>query len=242
MGMDFNKTIDMIINDLRETREIIDDLKNYPGVPQLQIEIAKSRCKSAEEVISLLKTFTIDRQGLNDNDGKYIAVPEQNISRVSDKPIETGDEDNLNPIRQEKTTGSGQKSEPDRHIRAEGQRQTRRKKGETRIIADRFTHMSNRFNEHLGSGKKDKDVSSMLQSTHLVNLADAIGVNDKFLFIREIFNGNRDNYEEAIVKLEKVDNLSDAMAIISSVTGESEENDAVKQLLELVKRKLPENG
>ena len=55
--MDFNKTIDIIIKDLREAREIIDDLKNYPGVPQLQIELIKSKCKSAEEIIALLKNM-----------------------------------------------------------------------------------------------------------------------------------------------------------------------------------------
>jgi len=33
--------------------------------------------------------------------------------------------------------------------------------------------------------------------------------------------------------------LSDAKAIIMSYTGEGEENEAVRQLLDLVKRKLP---
>jgi hypothetical protein len=55
--MDFNTTIDIIIKDLREAREIIDDFKNYPGVPELQVELAKSKCKSAEEIIALLKSM-----------------------------------------------------------------------------------------------------------------------------------------------------------------------------------------
>ncbi len=49
--MDFNATIDLIIKDLDEAREIIDDLKRYPGVPAFQVEFAKSKCKSASEVI-----------------------------------------------------------------------------------------------------------------------------------------------------------------------------------------------
>ena len=55
--MDFNATIDLIIRDLEEAREIIDDLKKYPGVPVLQVELAKSKCKAAGEVIALLKTI-----------------------------------------------------------------------------------------------------------------------------------------------------------------------------------------
>ena len=53
--MDFNATVDLIIKELNEVREIIDDLKSYPGVPALQVELAKSKCKSAAEVIGLLK-------------------------------------------------------------------------------------------------------------------------------------------------------------------------------------------
>jgi hypothetical protein len=55
--MDFNATIDLIIKDLDEAREIIDDLKKYPGVPVFQVELAKSKCKSAGEVIALLKSL-----------------------------------------------------------------------------------------------------------------------------------------------------------------------------------------
>ena len=55
--MDLNSTIDIIIKDLNDVREIIDDLKKYPGVPELQIELAKSKCKSSSEVIALFKNL-----------------------------------------------------------------------------------------------------------------------------------------------------------------------------------------
>ena len=41
--MDFNATIDLIIKDLEEAGEIIDDLKTYPGVPELQVELEEFR-------------------------------------------------------------------------------------------------------------------------------------------------------------------------------------------------------
>src|SRR5512136_2627765 len=56
-GMDLNATIDIIIKDLNDVRDIIDDLKIYPGVPELQVELAKAKCKSAAEVIALLKNL-----------------------------------------------------------------------------------------------------------------------------------------------------------------------------------------
>ena len=55
--MDFNATIDLIIKDLKEASDIIDDLKMYPGVPVLQVELVKLKCKSAGEIIAMLKTM-----------------------------------------------------------------------------------------------------------------------------------------------------------------------------------------
>lgn len=206
--MDFITTIDLIIKDLREAREIIDDFKNYPGIPLLQVELAKSKCKSAEEVIAYLKTLKPGQ-------------PEKEY-KVKNQIVQ-------NDIVQ--TTV----------IKSETKKPAKPTKTETKIVADKFSHMSDRFNEQLGSKKKGKDVSIMLNIKPLISLDEAIGVNDRFLFIREIFNGNHESYNEAISKLNKVDNLSDGKAIIMSYTGESDENDAVKQLLDLVKRKLPSN-
>ena len=112
---------------------------------------------------------------------------------------------------------------------------------ETSIIADKFSHLSSRFNEQLGGRKGEEDVSDHLKSKKLISLSEAIGVNDRFLFIREIFDGNKDAYAQAISRLETAESLQDAMAVIMSYTGEKDENEAIRQLLDLVKRKLPLN-
>jgi predicted CopG family antitoxin len=80
-----------------------------------------------------------------------------------------------------------------------------------------------------------------LKTKPINSLSEAIGVNDKFLFIREIFKGNKDSFSQAISRLEHSESLEDAKAVIMSYTGDSNENEAVKELLDLVKRKLPSN-
>ena len=182
--MDFNATIDLIIKDLRDASDIIDDLKKYPGVPLLQVELAKSKCKSAGEVIALLKT-------------------------IKEKP-------------------SFIEKEP--AIQKEEQ--------ESSILADKFSHLSGTFNEQLGTMKGDDDIADIMKTQHLSSLLEAIGLNDKFLFIREIFDGNQNAYNQAISRLESTENLTDARAVIMSYTGDNAESEAVKQLMDLVKRKL----
>ena len=205
--MDLNSTIDIIIKDLNEAREIIDDLKKYPGVPELQVELAKSKCKSASEVIALFKNLQAK-----------ITPPVQDKPQVKETVVTVIPE--VNPVAREETV------------------QTVKKPAESGIIADQFSNRPESFNEKLGNLKHDEDVLEILKTKPLSSLDEAIGVNDKFLFIREIFDGKTESYNQAIEKLESVGSLSDAMAVIMSYTGENTGNEAVKQLLDIIKRKF----
>jgi hypothetical protein len=192
--MDFNATIDLIIKDLNEASEIIDDLKKYPGVPALQVELAKSKCRSAGDVIALLKSL-----------GDIIPVQNEKVQKKEKEP-ET------------------KKSEI--------------KIAETFILADKFTPPSDLYDEQSTGIKAEKDLSDHLKVKSITSLSEAIGISDKFLFMGEIFNGNKESYAQAILKLDKAENLEDATAIIMSYPGQNSENEAVVQLLELVKLKL----
>jgi hypothetical protein len=213
--MEFNATIDLIIKDLDEAGKIIDDLKNYPGVPALQVELAKSKCKSAGEVIGLLKSM---------KDNQSVAITSPPVVKTSPAIVKTAPPDVITPPPAEK------KEESKKNLKIVS---------EPAIIADNFSHLSKRFTEPAGNLKSNVDVSEILEKKPLTSLSEAIGVNDKFLFISEIFEGNKDAYKQALLRLENAHSLSDARAVIMSYTGDKAENEAVKQLLSLVKRKLP---
>ncbi len=195
--MDFNATVDLILKDLNEAREIIDDLKNYPGVPVLQVELAKSKCKSAGEVIALLKNI------------KNEEVRQKPEIRLASPDIK--------------------KKEPKRPSN---------KPAESAIIADTFG-FTDRINEQIGSLRDDDNVTDIIKTKPLTNLVDAIGVNDKFLFIRELFNGSPESYNQAIARLDSSESFEDAREVLMSYTGDNKETEVVKQLLDLVKRKFP---
>jgi hypothetical protein len=224
--MDFNTTIDIILKDLREVREIVDDLKNYPGIPKLQIELAKSKCRSAEEIIALLKTLKPEEGEKGIDVKKFVEEQPQikppikqepKLIEITDEEAEEKASDNKSPAASEKISDSA-------------------------IIADRFSGSSAILLDQFGDIKKEDDIASVIKTRRLVNLSDAIGVNDKFLFVREIFSGSQPLYEEAISKLNTASSFNDAKTIIMSYPGVNEENEVVKQLLDIVKRKLPSDG
>jgi hypothetical protein len=232
--MDLNAVIDIIIKDLNEARDIIDDLKRYPGVPELQIELAKSKCKSASELITLLKNLPVKSSA--SEEGKSMVKEEIRKEEESFIPDHTAPapEDSFKEDKNQPAPGIMPEVK-------EKQAVTVKKSVESTIIADQFSNRPESFNEKLGNLKHDDDVLESLKSRPLLSLDEAIGVNDRFVFIREIFNGDQESYDQAILKLESVRSLSDARAVIMSHTGEDTDNEALKQLLDLIKRKFPSN-
>jgi hypothetical protein len=234
--MDFNATIDLIIKDLKEASEIIDDLKKYPGVPALQVELAKSKCRSAGDVIALLKDTgdkipdktipVLEKQPSQKKE--ETAAPEKTVKEI--KP----------PDEKKKVSHTVQSPVPEGEKFPESEDPVRKPAGNT-ILADRFSPSSDLYEKQSALIKNEKDLSDQLKSRSISSLSEAIGISDKFLFMGEIFEGDKEAYAQAISRLDKAENLQDAMAIIMSYTGAKPESDAVNQLLELVKLKLPSN-
>jgi len=223
--MDFSKAIDIILKDLGDLGEIIDDLKRYPDVPSFQIELARSKCKGAAEVLSLLRHSGEGRQ----EEISLIEQEQGNVEIEIEIPVKKSQEQI--PVDLPETLKPGQGSVPERE-------QPKIKIAETVILADQFTKPSDRFNEKLGGSKHDSDISEIISTQPLKSLNDAIGINDRFHFINEVFNGSRDAYEQALTRLNMAKSLSDARAVIMSYTGRDEDSEPVKQLLDLVKRKI----
>lgn len=229
--MDFNATIDLIIKDLDEARKIIDDLKKYPGVPALQVELAKAKCKSAGEVIAMLKEIN----GITEPE-KVIPVQQDKeekkvIKQEIIKPLVI-EKQQIIPVEEII------KDEPPK---SETVSEHPKKHDDSTILADSFSHLSNRVNEQLGHHRRDDDVSSQMNAKPITNLAEAIGLNDKFLFMKEIFKGDKEAYSQAIARLESSSSIADARAVVMSYTGNNDDNEALRKLIDLVKRKLPSN-
>ena len=234
--MDFNSTIDLIIKDLNEASEIIDDLKKYPGVPALQVELAKSKCRSAGDVIALLKSIgdTIPSENT--------PIPEKDIHQTRAERVTEAQPARVDMLPEEKKKVSDPVANLNQPIEKNAvSKEPQKKTAETFILADKFSHTSDLYDKQSESIKAAKDLSDHLKAKQMVSLSDAIGLSDKFLFIGEIFDGNKEAYAQAISRLDKAEDLQDAMAIIMSYTGANNENEAVMQLIELVKLKLPSN-
>jgi len=234
MGMDFNTTLELIIKDLDEACKIIDDFKSYPGVPELHIEFAKAKCKSSAEIIALLKK----------NEAAVIKPPAED-KKLTGKEILTIEETVVEEKENHVKTIESQKQfleewAKDVEVEAEPptEKEINKQQKPSSIIADNFTDMPTRINERLGNRENKDDVTEIIKSKPISSLHNAIGLNDSFLLIRELFGGDKAKYEQGIAKLEKATSIAEAETIISEYSNPDDENEASVLLLDLVKRKL----
>ena len=79
--------------------------------------------------------------------------------------------------------------------------------------------------------------SELLRNEPVTDLRRAIGINDRFLLIRDLFGGDGAAYEAAIDALNGFDNLDDCMIYIAEHYAWNPNSDGAVLLMELLERK-----
>ncbi len=108
-------------------------------------------------------------------------------------------------------------------------------------IADKYKNESKSINEKIYSDKEDKSIAAKMQKGQITDLKQAIGLNEKFLFINELFDGNMKAYTEDINALNNQETLEDARKKFEEIKLKNkwdENSDTYKKLLNLVERKF----
>ncbi len=89
---------------------------------------------------------------------------------------------------------------------------------------------------------EDKSVASRLQATPIKSIKDAIGLNEKFLFINELFSGNIQDYNTAIEKLNGFGDANAAFEYLNDLGNTCDWNferseNTIRTLVNLVQRR-----
>lgn len=72
------------------------------------------------------------------------------------------------------------------------------------------------INEKMQAAGNAPSLGERLQQSAIENLNSAIGLNQKFLFINELFDENTDEYLSAVERLNSKNNLPEAMEIVNT--------------------------
>ena len=112
---------------------------------------------------------------------------------------------------------------------------------EKRILADKLTKGDMKsINDIIAANMSDKSISSRMQQNPISNLKSAIGINEKFIFVYELFGGNTQKYSETIEKLNTMPGRDEAISLMEAMRNEYHwdiENMAFQKLVDMVTRR-----
>jgi hypothetical protein len=104
---------------------------------------------------------------------------------------------------------------------------------EKMVVGEKY-HKEPSLNDAMG---EKKSMDSKLTNGRITSLRAAIGLNDRFLFIREIFDNNSEKYNKVIEQLDKMEQISEAVEYLKANLS-MQKNEASMKFVDLLKRRF----
>ncbi|MBN1821217.1 MAG: hypothetical protein JW833_10895 [Prolixibacteraceae bacterium] len=102
-----------------------------------------------------------------------------------------------------------------------------------RVLGDKF-QTGKSVNDLISESAR---VDQKFTALPLKSIKSAIGINDRFLFTRELFEGNADLFTQSVEKLDKLNNINEAVVFLRE-NFKWKKNETSLKFIELVKRRF----
>jgi hypothetical protein len=88
------------------------------------------------------------------------------------------------------------------------------------LVGEKYAPEKSSVHERLAQIKEDVSIGARMQSKPVSNIKEAIGLNEKFLFINELFNGDINAYNESINQLNSCESIHQAFEMLNNLTSD----------------------
>jgi len=238
--MNVERAFEILSKDIEEIEDILSGIEKTSLPDDLEMALAVSKLRNLKENFSTLSHTlqkSIQQAVFTASDGKpeetkteSVVVEKENILQADQKAVK----DEELPPREEPPV-----AEPTTKpvsVSEENKSPKQKKKGKTVFLSDTFEKKHSFRNENLGKAHP-RDVSSTIKNRPLSDLQRAIGLNEKFMFIRDLFDGDSKKYEETVQFINKAVSREQVDTFLARFKWD-EKKEAVHKFRELVERKL----
>ena len=116
-------------------------------------------------------------------------------------------------------------------------------KVDLKIMAEKFKTSGKSLHESVGEQTQpQKGLYDKIQATAVKSISQGIGINDKFLFVKELFNGDSNAFQHTIANLDKAESLDDVLNYLKSKFDWDTESEHVQKLLGIARRKFAQGN
>ena len=260
--MDNKSLVEIIIKDAQEIQELAKEFRNRDKIQGVYLELALSKVKNLYLEVQMLNSSNDDLSFLKKQDSQQPNVKEgKTVEQMMQKklPVEKHTEQPVTKseakpaakkvIHQEKNVPTAKKiespkSKPEtqpepKQERIKKQPQIQPVQNST-ILADKFKDDTKSLNETLSKQVKKKSLASQFEYKAISDIRKAVNINSKIMFIKELFGGNANQYNQAVDQLNNFTNLDEAMEYIATNMEYDSENKVFIDFLEVVYRRYPQ--
>ena len=248
--------MEIVLNELNEQFETIK--KNEVRVPQIEIDIIMATMRRLYESMGHLhKQKPLDKVEKAEVVKEEITVTETTEAKVEEEVIEeiavvdeledyekvTDDFQEEIDALEESAINAIEEQEEQEVEALEMKEETQEAEKPKPSLLLQFEDEIFSVNESVAQKADDNSLVNKLSNTRIENLKSAIGINDKFYFINELFSGNSQAYEDVIYTLNNFKRFDEAMQYTSTLKHKYEwstETEAYQKLTHFLERKFVE--
>ena len=236
--MHYKNTIEAVYIHLDEIQQLIANMGSDGNIHTIELDLAMDKLRHVYDLMISLKgesSFSEVRQ-VEFNLNESTISKEETFHVHSKQKQETQPEEKIIEIEEKKSVPIEKIPES---VKSKPEIETRiRTSDGKKFLGETFVSEKHSINEELSQQKQSSDIASQLKSKPITSITGAIGLNEKFELIQNLFGGDKVKYEKTIEILNAAINFNEAYDYLSSNFNWDMNDIYAQRLLELIRRKL----
>ena len=223
--MEIKYTLEILAKDIQDIGKLVENLHNSPDGSSLELDLALSKLRNVYDVLNEIRTdISIQTRPRPVHEAP---VREVVAEQARPQPVHEA------PVRDEEPEKARPQAQVDTEPEAVAEPIEEKDSG---TVAEKFAVKSS-INENM-AGTRDQEEESKLIGPPIDNIGRNIGINDRFLIIRELFDGDSDGFGKLIRDLDSAGSIHDANERLSTQFEDSPNHEGVGILSILLKRRF----
>ena len=225
--MEIKYTIEILTKDIQDIEKLVANIGNSKDASAIELDLALSKLRNVYEILTLIKTDRLQELTSTLKVPESPAeMPQKETEPVAKVKVETEATVRAEP---EAETPAAKQAEP------EAAPSPAKDKPASSILAEKFSAEES-INENLAE-KRAADTEGKPLGQAIDNISRNIGINDRFLIIRELFEGEAERFTSLVNELDQAENYEAANHILQQQFGDNMDHEGVGILSGLLKRR-----
>jgi hypothetical protein len=223
---------------LKELKRLVQELQNDPiDLSQLELDLMKEKLRQIYDMLTNVKVKEVKDHQIKTETTNQLES-EIKTESEEEQADETISESDTN--KEKETTIEFEVSAPEDKKQSPASSEPTLNLFEEPVLKSNDNDTKS-VGEKIAAERPVESIGEVITSKNIISLKLAIGINEKFFFLNELFDGKMNEYNETIEGLDQKETLKDALELLDSTKIDKswdDESEAFLQLKEFLQKKF----